>query len=212
MLYDIKKERLRAALLAGMLLLMAGRADGADITTQHSTDNPAQQPLVIYYSRTGTTFAIASAIAQAVACERAEIRSQKNRYYLGVLTCIFDQLLDRDDEVGPLGRDIAKYNPLIIVAPIWIHRFASPVRTVLKYSKLQGKDLYVVATNNGNFSEQDQVFIKTWLGGCGVNIQGFDAVQTKGRSFEDLSKIGCELASRMKTLQREATKADQLLR
>ncbi len=56
------------------------------------------KPLVIYYSRTGTSAMIAHRISDLLSCPREEVRSQKNRFYLGTVTCVNDQLFDRDDE------------------------------------------------------------------------------------------------------------------
>jgi len=189
---------MRPLLLAGMLFFMAGVAvcqeEAPPLLAAH-----AQQPLVIYYSRTGTSFAIAGALSQALACEREEIRSKKYRYYLGVLTCVFDQLLDREDEIETLTRDSGAYNPIIIVSPIWIHKLASPVRTALKYFGLQGKTMYVVATNNGNFSGEDESAVRAWLSRCGAEVRWLKAIQTNGMSFEKLSSLGSELAGRIQS-------------
>jgi hypothetical protein len=144
-------------------------------------------PLVIYYSRTGTSAMVAHRISDVLSCEREEVRSKKNRFYLGTFTCVNDQLFDRDDENEPGIRNVQEYNPLIIVSPIWIHKFASPMRTYLKKHSLKGKEVYVFATNQGNYSkERDEQELHAWLSSLGAQVKTFNGIMTKGKPWETL--------------------------
>ena len=75
------------------------------------------KPLVIYYSRLGTTRTVAREMAQNLKCEIEEIISNENRHGLWTVNCVFDQLLDWDDDVVPLYHDVTAYNPVIIAGP-----------------------------------------------------------------------------------------------
>lgn len=149
----------------------------------------AFKPLVIYYSRTGTSAVIAHRISDTLACDREEVRSKKNRFYLGAFTCVNDQLFDRDDENEPGIRNVKEYYPLIIVSPIWIHKFASPMRTYLKNHSLKGKEVYVFVTNQGNYSkEKDEQELRAWLTALGAEVKSFTGIMTKGKPWETLRK------------------------
>ena len=77
------------------------------------------KPLIVYYSRTGTSRIVADALVEYLSGTIEEIQSTKNRDgLLGVFTCVLDQLLDRDAILKPLDKDPKNYNPVIIVAPI----------------------------------------------------------------------------------------------
>lgn len=147
-------------------------------------DAPAisDRPLLIYYSRLGTTRIIAREIARTLACEIEEIISNKNRHGPWTVTCVFDQLFDCDDDVVPLYHEVKNYNPIIIAGPIWIHRFASPVRTLLKTLDLHHKDVFVIVTNQGNYSETDENNVKSSLTDRGANIRGYASIMTKEKS------------------------------
>jgi len=173
-------------LIAIILLLLSTLF--APLPAQALSAQPdASKPLVIYYARTGTSALVAHLIADMLSCEREEVRSQKNRFYLGAFTCVNDQLFDRDDVNVPSTRDLRAYNPLIIVTPIWIHKFASPMRTYLNQHSIKGKKVYVIATNQGNYNkEREEIELRGWLAELGATVAGFEGIMTKGKPWETL--------------------------
>lgn len=142
---------------------------------------PSPKPLVLFYSRTGTTRTLARELAKQLSWEIEEVISRKNRHYLGTITCVFDQLFDRDDEVVPVKRDLSEYNLLLIASPVWIHEISSPVRTLLKESGLKGKDAFLVLTNNGNFDEEDEKAIRERITSYGLSVKGSYPVCTSDK-------------------------------
>jgi menaquinone-dependent protoporphyrinogen IX oxidase len=154
-------------------------------------------PLVLYYSRTGTSAVVAHEISARLACNREEVRSKKNRFYLGTFTCVFDQLFDRDDENEPSHINLADYDPIIIVSPVWIHMLASPMRTYLKQHSLRNKTVYVIATNQGNYTcEKDEQNIRSFLAGLGASVREIRGIMTKGKAWEIMRQEAQELISR----------------
>ena len=145
-------------------------------------------PLIIYYSRTGNTRTVAQELARSLSCEIEEIISRKNRHLWGILTCVNDQLFDRDDVITPLKKDIARYNPLLIASPVWIHRISSPMRTFIKYSGLKGKDAVLILTNNGNFSEEDKHNIIHSVESYGITVKGCYSICSKDKSKDALQQ------------------------
>lgn len=146
----------------------------------------SKQPLVLYYSRSGTTRTVATELARYLSCEMEEVVSRKNRFFLGTLTCIHDQLFDRDDQIEPVKKDLSIYHQLIIASPVWVHRISSPMRTFLKYSGVKGKTVCLVLTNNGNFDDEDQTNIIKSLESYGIHVNGCFAICTKGKSNDEL--------------------------
>ena len=130
------------------------------------------KPLILFYSRTGTTRTIARELAKQLSWEIEEVISRKNRHYLGTVTCVFDQLFDRNDDIGPVKRDLSVYDLLLIASPVWIHEISSPMRTLLKESGLKDKDVFLVLTNNGNFDEEDEKGIREKITSYGLLVKG----------------------------------------
>jgi len=159
-------------------------ARAADTASPHS-----ETPLVIYYSRTGTSALMAHCLSEMLGCPREEVRSKKDRFYLGAFTCVNDQLFDRDDEIEPSQTDLRLYDPLIIVTPIWIHKIASPMRTFLKRQDLHGRRVFVIAANQGNYSaEKDGQELRAWLEGRGAKVLAVRGIMTKGAAWERLCR------------------------
>jgi hypothetical protein len=166
-------------LLCGLLLL----------THYYSTINAENlsNPLIIYYSRTGTTRIVAHELKNQLSCDLIEIKSTKFREgFFGAFTCVLDQLLDRDDLLAPFNRDLKMYNPVVIASPIWIHRLCSPTRAFIKEADLKGKEVYLFLTNNGNFSQEDQNEIIKVLTAQGIRVKGMYVICTEDKTGEEL--------------------------
>lgn len=144
------------------------------------------KPLLVYYSRSGTTRTVAKELARNLFCDTEEIVSRKNRFFWGTLTCIHDQLFDRDDDIEPIRKDPSTYDRLIVASPVWVHRISSPMRTFLKYSGLKGKTVCLVLTNNGNYDDDDENKIIKSVESYGIRVDGCYDICTNGKSENEL--------------------------
>jgi len=160
---------------------------------QEPSADAVLRPLLIYYSLAGTTRAVAGEIGRHLGCQRMELTSLRRRTGLWKVNCVFDQLFDRDDELGPVTNDASRYNPIIIACPIWIHRLASPMRTFLDHRRLAGKDVYVIVTHQGNYGDKDEQAVRQFLDAQSLRLKGYGAVLTRGRTeaeiVDDTKKI-----------------------
>jgi len=188
MLMRMNKLKSRSLSLLLLMLLPGSVSISSQGISPLAADSSPGKPLVIYYSRLGTTRTVAREMAQNLKCEIEEIISNENRHGLWTVNCVFDQLLDRDDDVVPLYHDVTAYNPVIIAGPIWIHRFATPLRTILKSMDLPGKDIYVVVTNQGNYSEKDENNVRNSLKERGAHIRGYAGIMTRDKTENDLKQ------------------------
>lgn len=151
-------------------------------------------PLVVYYSRSGNTRLVAEAISKAMTADCVEIKSNKNRESgLGVFTCVLDQLLDRDDELKSQPVDVSKYDPIIIVSPIWIHKLSSPVRTFIKSGLFHEKEVHLVLTYNGNQSDADEKELKDRISSYGIIIKGLNKINTKNKDVNEIKQEAVKL-------------------
>jgi len=64
------------------------------------------KPIIVYYSRSGKTRTVANVLMDQLSCEIAEIKSTVKRTGFGIITCVVDQLLNRDAQIEPLKKDV----------------------------------------------------------------------------------------------------------
>jgi hypothetical protein len=163
-----------------------GHAGSAGFDGGPAAPETLHKPLIVYYSLTGTTRTIAKELASALSCETEEIVSQKYRRYLWKITCVNDQLFDRDDDLAPVTTDLTKYNQLIIASPVWIHTISSPMRTLIKYNGFKNKQVWLVLTNQGNYGPADETSIIKFLNDWGITVKGCYSICTTGQSKQEL--------------------------
>ncbi|WP_168788167.1 flavodoxin family protein [Paraburkholderia aromaticivorans] len=93
---------------------------------------PEAKILVVYYSRTGTTRSLASALAKMLATDLEEICDCSNREGPGgYLRSLFDAIRKRHVEIGPAGLDVLAYDLVVIGSPVWAGSVSAPVRSYL---------------------------------------------------------------------------------
>jgi len=165
----------------------------ADPAIQENVSSPeGSKPIIVYYSRTGKTRIVVNGLMDQLFCETAEIKSIEDRSgFFGVLTCVLDQLLERDAQIEPLKKDVTVYNPIIIATPIWLGELSSPARTFIKQSGLNGKEVYIVLTYNGSLTEEKENILKEGLTSQGINLKELYKVVTKEKTDEEIKKDIC---------------------
>ena len=170
-----------------------------------SSDN--SHPLVVYYSRSGKTRIAASELTDNLSCETAEIKSIEDRSgFFGILTCVLDQVLAREAQIEPLKKDVKGYNPIIIATPIWLGKLSSPARTFIKQSDLQGKEIYILLTYNGSFTEEKENALKEGVTSQRINLKELYKVVTKEKTDEEIKKdISTQLEKRPIATQKVAS-------
>ncbi len=170
-----------------------------------SPSNP--NPLIVYYSRSGKTRIAANGLTDKLSCETAEIKSIEDRSgFFGILTCVLDQVLERDAQIEPLKKDVTGYNPIIIATPIWLGKLSSPARTFIKQSGLKGKEVYIVLTYNGSLTEEKENALKEGVTSQGINLKELYKVVTKEKTDEEIKKdISTQLEKRPIATQKVAS-------
>jgi menaquinone-dependent protoporphyrinogen IX oxidase len=88
--------------------------------------------LVVYFSRTGTTRLLASAIATMLGADLEEICDCSNREGPGgYLRSLLDAIRKRQVQVVPAGLDVSAYDLVVIGSPVWAGSVSAPVRSYL---------------------------------------------------------------------------------
>ncbi|HYM04411.1 MAG TPA: hypothetical protein VET85_15765, partial [Stellaceae bacterium] len=110
--------------------------------------------LVVYYSRSGTTRRLATAIAQALQCDVDEILDAGSRTgVLGYMRSLIEAFRRRPAAIQPAARDVRSYDLVIVGTPVWASAMSSPVRAYLLANKARLRDIAFFCTFGGRGSE-----------------------------------------------------------
>lgn len=123
--------------------------------------------LVVYYSQSGNTRAVARRIAQSLEADLVELKTVKE--YPDDYD-VLESLGKREVESGympqlkPLPVDPMLYDAIVIGTPVWWYTFAPAVKKFLSSYQWQGKKVYPFATNGGVLGHTSGDFKKALRG------------------------------------------------
>ena len=105
--------------------------------------------LVLYYSQTSNTKAVATEIATRLGADIEEIVPTKpydEDFQATIERCKQDREQGISPEIQPLAADIAKYDVVFLGYPVWFGTYAPPVITFLSQVDLSGKKVVPFCT------------------------------------------------------------------
>jgi flavodoxin len=191
---NFKTTNLIYILIFSLTLFLSSTFHGSSIADETTVENTNSglndtRPCIVYFSRSGKTRMVVNALKGQLSCEVAEIKSEIDRTgFLGAMTCVIDQYLDREDEPEPFTKDLTGYNPILIGSPIWMGKISSPVRTFIKGAGLKGKDVYIFVTYSGRLSDEKVEKMKEWLLNQGLIVKGIYKIVSAKKGQSDFDK------------------------
>ncbi len=115
----------------------------------------AKRALVVFYSRSGTTRALAGALARALGADLEEIRDKVDRAgALGFLRSALDATLGRAAVLEPQRHDPADYDLVLVGTPVWASTVSTPVRAYLENNRKRFRGVAFFATEGGRGAER----------------------------------------------------------
>jgi len=84
---------------------------------------------IVYYSHTRNNERLARYLADRLQCGLIRIAERRKRTSLGI---VLDLLFRRRPRIEPIGKALEDYDHLVLVAPVWAGRIASPMRAFLQ--------------------------------------------------------------------------------
>ena len=111
--------------------------------------------LVVYYSLSGNTRAVATALAGDLAADIEELRcSRYSPGFWGYLRACYDSWKGKLPPIEVLAHALSQYDLVMIAGPIWMFHPATPVRAYLKRERSQLPRVAFVLTHGGSAGEQ----------------------------------------------------------
>jgi flavodoxin len=161
--------------------------------------------LIVYYSKTGSTMTVASALARGTGGTLRELvdASPRSNQFAAAMAALFRRsarLVDPD-------YDVSAYETVIIMTPIWIGNPTPAFNAFMRNVSLEGKDVVLVALGETgeNISTSSRLEQMARARGGRVqgvhHIHGLDASGRAGPSATsgELQKAGERLAEELRT-------------
>ena len=153
---------------------------------------PAQKALVLYYSQTSNTKAVAQEIARQLKADIEEI-ALVTPYDGDYKATIERSKKEREQgitpEIKPLKVDVAKYDVIFLGYPIWYGTYAPPIATLLDKVDLSGKTIVPFCTFGSGGLESSAAYLgqaqpkAKILDGYGVRAARMDAMPKEVDQF-----------------------------
>ncbi len=110
--------------------------------------------LVVYYSRSGNTEAMAREIARHYQADIARISAEAYSLdFTGWNAARRDAAAETETEIAVPNLDFAAYDLVFIGSPIWLYRPAPPLWRFVRQSAFRGRDLVLFNTFNSRFKQ-----------------------------------------------------------
>ena len=179
--------------IASALLLAIVFCPNAEARKKHRQNRKkTQKVLVLYYSQTSNTKAVAEEIAKKLGADIAEVVAVNP--YDGDFKATIDRCQqERKDgtipEIKPLKVDIKKYDVIFIGYPVWFGTYAPPIAALLNNIDLSGKKVVPFCTFGSGGLESSVTELKSKqpkaqiLDGYGVRAARMDAMPKEVDQF-----------------------------
>ena len=128
---------------------MMGVAAATALAGACNSSAEAQKVLVLYYSQTSNTKAVAEEIATRLDADIEEVvavNPYDGDFNATIERCLKEREAGTTPEIKPLASDITKYDVIFIGYPVWFGTFAPPIITLLNEVDLSGKKVVPFCT------------------------------------------------------------------
>jgi flavodoxin len=154
--------------------------------------------LVLYYSRSGNTEAMAREMARRFKADIIKLTAESYTLdFKGWINANLDAWNHNPAVIKPETIDISNYNLIILGSPIWYFRPAPPLWTFVEKNDFQGKTVVLFNTFNSRFKSEQIHEFKQLINNRGGRFLDHVYVR-RGRIFNQIS--GSELIKKTQEL------------
>ena len=138
--------------------------------------------LVVYYSLTGNTRTVATALANDLAADLEELRC--SRYVQGIwgfMRAGYDNWKGRLPSIEPVQHSAARYEQVVIAGPIWAFHAAAPIRAYLAQERDRLPRVAFLLTHGGSAASRSLSEMENIVGHSPVAHLVLKEADIKGR-------------------------------
>lgn len=156
---------------------------------------PAPKILVVFYSRTGTTRRVATALAATLGGSIEEIAEARGRGgFLGYLRSVIEARRGKLPDIMPARNDPSSFDLVVIGTPVWAWSLSSPVRAYLTANRDRLPAVAFFCTLGGKgsetaFAQMQGIAGKSPRATCAILARDV----ASGREGTQLAKFAAEL-------------------
>ncbi len=146
--------------------------------------------LVVYYSATGNTEIVAKEIAKKYNADLVKLEDfkQRSKFVLYVYGS-YCALKDKGWDIKPLNVNLKDYSKVFVGSPVWAGRQVPAINTFLTNADFTGKEVIPFVTMGGRNPAKSIPKMSSKISSRGGKITGSFAIQTGGKTPEEISGV-----------------------
>ncbi|MCP4137037.1 MAG: flavodoxin/nitric oxide synthase [bacterium] len=159
-----KKKKISLIIIVPVFVLLTGAfilTQIKDRTYFHSDPfklKPGEisNTLVVYYSRSGNTEAMARQIARRMNAPIQKIQAPSyGLSFTGWVNAFYDSLYNKTTSITPEKIDLSKYRLIFLGSPVWLFYPAPPLDSFIEHNDFSGKKVVLFNTFNSRFKDEE---------------------------------------------------------
>ena len=141
--------------------------------------------LVVYYSLTGYTRALAERIALERHADLVEIQEVRHRSVIGAFVFgAFLAMRSRPSKIVPMAQDFGSYDRIILASPVWASSVVPAAVAFIQKHLPAGKEVEVILCSGGGESGQARERLGKMIEQAGSTLAAFQDVKAVPREHE----------------------------
>jgi len=151
--------------------------------------------VVIYYSLTGKSKAVAEGFAQELGCEVRQVEEIKRRSFAGAYFFgAFAALKGRTSEIKPLDIDMSAYDTIVIATPVWASSPVPAINAFVAGTDFQDKKAVLLVSPAGGDYAKAAARLSDMIQAKGGTVLKHHGFKTGGAKENDLRAKAVETA------------------
>jgi flavodoxin len=138
-----------------ILIIFVTHAQAEEKKDQSMNNKISIKALVVIYSYTGNTKAVADEIIKRFKADIIVIKAKKYKGFIGRISAVTESWNEEvETDIKPEVVDMSQYNLIFLGSPIWWYRPAVPLWTFVEKNNFKGKRIVLFNTFNSKFESK----------------------------------------------------------